>query len=183
MHNASYKAVYTLLLNDIQQYAKLAVEESDQLLSMLTDEENKQKQKEFKQAEKEYRTGEGRLTELEVLLQRLFEENVAGRLNDANYTAMFARYQKEQEQLIVRVQELKRKLLAMGENIGNCKKWIDLIAKYRDLQELDAPIINELCEKILIHEPEKINGRRTQKIEIYYRFVGNIPQTCENIND
>jgi len=183
MHNASYKAVYTLLLNDIRQYARLAVEESDQLLSMLTEEENKQKQKEFELAEKEYKTGEARLAELEILLQRLFEENVAGRLNDANYTTMFARYQKEQEQLFVRVQELKRKLSVMNENIDNCKKWIDLIAKYRDLQELDAPIINELCEKILIHEPEKINGKRTQKIEIFYRFVGNIPQTCENIND
>jgi len=183
MHNASYKAVYTLLLNDIRQYARLAAEEPEQLLSILTAEENKQKQKELEQAEKECKTGEVRLLELEVLLQRLFEENVAGRLNDSNYTAMFARYQREQEQLIIRVQELKKKLSLIGKNRDNSKKWIDLVAKYSDLQELDAPIINELCEKILIHEPKKIDGKRTQKIEIYYRFVGNISQTCENIKN
>jgi len=183
MHNSSYKAVYTLLLNDIRQYASLAVEEPCQLLSMLADEENKQKQKECILSEKEYKTGEDRLLELDILLQRLFEENVAGRLNDANYTTMFARYQKEQEQLSVRVQELKKRLCLIGETRDNSRRWIELIAKYKDLQELDAPIINELCEKILIHEPEKINGKRTQKIEIFYRFIGNIPQTCENIND
>jgi len=167
----------------IKSAYKIKMARGDQLLSMLTEEENKQKQKEYELAGKEYKNGEARLAELEILLQRLFEENVAGRLNDANYTTMFARYQQEQEQLIVRVQELKRKLSVMNENIDNCKKWIDLIAKYKDLQELDAPIINELCEKILIHEPEKINGKRTQKIEIFYRFVGNIPHTCENINN
>ena len=93
---------------------------------MLTDEENKQKQKEFEQAEKEYKTGEDRLLDLDVLLQRLFEENVAGRLNDSNYTTMFARYQKEQEQLIVRVQELKKKLSLIGENRDNSRRWIEL---------------------------------------------------------
>ena len=120
------------------------------------------------------------MLELEILLQRLFEENVAGRLNNSNYTTMFARYQKEQEELTVHVEQLKRKLALVGEFHDNGKKWIDLIAKYKDLQELDAPIINELCEKILIHESEKIDGKRTQKIEIFYRFVGNLQVTCDN---
>ena len=72
------------------------------------------------------------------------------------------------------------KRVILGEFHDNGKKWIDLIAKYKDLQELDAPIINELCEKILIHESEKIDGKRTQRIEIFDRFVGNLQITCDN---
>ena len=61
-----------------------------------------------------------------------------------------------------------------------------MIAKYKGLQELDAPIVNELCEKILIHEAYRIDdgGRfttRYQKIEIYYRFVGKQPTPAGEI--
>ena len=47
--------------------------------------------------------------------------------------------------------------------------------KYADLQELDTSIVNELCEKILVHEAQRVDGVRTQKIEIYYRFIGIVP--------
>lgn len=125
----------------------------------------------------EYKTGKNRLNELELLLQRLFEENVTGRLNDANYNMMFGKYQAEQEQLIITVAEVEKRLAESSEIHDNSQKWIDLIAKYVDLKELDAPIINELCEKILIHEAEKIDGKRTQRIEIYYRFIGKLPES------
>jgi len=76
--------------------------------------------------------GTGRLAEISTLLQRLFEENVAGRMNDDNYTAMFKRYQSEQGQLTKRVQELESQLKRMGEFQDSSRKWVDLIAKYAD---------------------------------------------------
>lgn len=178
-HNASYKAVYNIVLNDIQHYASIALETPQKLLELLTESENKQKLKERERAEKELKKSQSRLAELENLLQRLFEENVAGRLNNSNYEMMFAKYQSEQENLKLSACELSKKLETLGEVYDSCEKWIELIAKYQNLQELDAPIINELCEKILIYEPQKIDGRRVQKIEIFYRFVGQIPELVE----
>lgn len=166
-------------MNDIRHYAKIALENPKKLLEMLTESENQQKQKERIDLEKAYRNSKNRLTELENLLQRLFEENVAGRLNDSNYEMMFSKYQSEQESLKTFADELSNRLTSLNEVKDSCEKWIDLIAKYSDLQELDSEIVNELCEKILIYEPTKGDGRRTQRIEIFYRFVGQIPELIE----
>lgn len=128
----------------------------------------------LKQAEKELSSCNNRLSKIDSLLQRLFEENVAGRMNAANYERMFAKYQTEQGTLTIRQKNLQKQVDAIRESAGNAEKWIALIRKYTDLQELTAPIINELIDKILIHEPEKIDGKRAQKIEIFYRFIGNV---------
>jgi len=167
MHNVNFKDVYTLVLNDIRQYAKLALEKPEDLLNALNAAESKQKQAESRQTREDQKCGAKRLEELKQLLKRLLEDNVSGRLSNANYATMFAEYQNEQELLTVQVAALNKKLTKLDEEQDNSQKWVELVAKYADLQELDAPIINELCEKILIHEPEKINGKRTQKIEIF----------------
>ena len=179
-HSTSHKAVHEIVLNDIREYARLAVERPKELLKTLTESENKQKQTAYRQAQKDYDSGIRRLGELERLLRRLFEENVAGRMNDENYEAMFSQYQAEQQSLKEQVDELSKKLAVLGEIHDNSQKWIELIAKYKDLQELDAPIINELCEKIMLHQAYKIDGKRVQKIEIFYRFVGKLPMAGGN---
>jgi DNA invertase Pin-like site-specific DNA recombinase len=179
MHNANYQAVQKLVLDDIREYARLALEQPDELLKTLTESENKQKQAALKKAENDHKNGANRLNDLKSLLQRLFEQNASGKMSDENYEMIFAKYQSEQKSLKAEVAELSKQLKELGEVRDNCQKWIDLIAKYRDLQALDAPIVNELCEKILIHEPYRLDGKRYrtryQKIEIFYRFVGKLP--------
>jgi len=173
-HSTNYKAVQFIVLNDIREYARLAVERPDELLKMLTESENKQKQASFAQAQRDYDRDTKRLVELEILLRRLFEENVSGRMSDANYELMFSRYQSEQQSLKEQTDKLSQKLTTMGEIRDNSQRWMSLIAKYKDLQELDAPIVNELCEKIMLHQAYRVNGRRMQQIEIFYRFVGKL---------
>lgn len=163
LHNANYNAVYAIVLNDLQQFAKEAAENEQELFERLSSANDTRQRQAFRQAQKELQGCERRLNELDSLLQRLFEENVAGRMNATNYERMFAKYQAEQGVLTVKQKELAKQTDAIRASEGNAEKWMRLIKKYTDLQELTAPIINELIEKILIHEPEKINGKRTQK--------------------
>jgi len=174
-HTINYSKLCELVLNDVHQYAALALENPDNLLTDLSDMENKQRQKNLKRLKDEHKSSSDRLCELSSLLQKLFEENATGRMSDANYEMLFRKYQDEQESLAPLVEELSDRLKVLDEAKDNSRKWIDLIAKYRDLKELDAEIVNELIEKIVIHQAEKIEGKRTQKVEIFYRFVGQIP--------
>jgi len=173
-HNTIYKELYQLVLDDIRKYAKMAMEQPETLVDMLSTAEEQRLQSSYSIMQSEYEQGKKRLEDLQVLLQKLFEQNVVGILNNANYTAMFTKYQQEQEQLEHRTKELCKKLDSVKESEGSGQKWVDLISKYADLQELDAPIVNELCEKIMVHEAQKVDGIRTQKIEIFYRFVGKL---------
>jgi len=174
-HTTSYKVIYQLVLDDIRGYAKMAVEEPDALIRTLSATEEAQRQTSRNAMQEEYERGKERLDDLIILLQRLFEQNVSGVLNDANYATMFSKYQAEQSRLESRVKELEKQLSSLKQNEDNGQKWVDLISKYADLQELDAPIVNELCEKILVHEAQRVDGIRTQKIEIFYRFIGIAP--------
>ena len=163
------------MLNDVRQYAAVALENPDDLLSDLNKMEDKQRIKESKRLKDEHKSKSDRLCELNSLLQKLFEENATGRMSDANYEMMFRKYQDEQEALAPLFEELSDKLKNLDETKDNSRKWIVLIAKYRDLKELDAETVNELIEKIVIHQAEKNEGKRTQKVEICYRFIDQIP--------
>jgi len=174
-HNASYNVVYQLVLDDIRRYAKLAVEKPDRLLNALQTAEGEKRQSSQGKIQSEHDQGIKRLDDLIVLLQKLFERNVAGVLNDSNFASIFSKYQMEQEQLGMRVKELEKQLSSLSQIEDNSQRWVGLISKYADLQELDAPIVNELCEKILVHEAKDVEGIRTQKIEIHYRFIGIAP--------
>jgi cell division protein FtsB len=106
----------------------------------------------------------------------LSEENATGRINSANYDKLFQRYQCEQVQLEAKIAELEKEITRLDATCDNSRKFVELVAKYTDLQELDAPIVNELCEKILLHQARKEGGKRIQEVEIFYRFVGKIPE-------
>jgi len=173
-HNINYHKLCELVLNDIRGYAALALENPEDLLTKLNDTENEQRQKALKQLRDEHKHSIDRLSELKILLQKLFEENATGRMSDANYEMLFQRYQEEQEKLTPYIEELTDKLKVFDEAKDNSRKWMDLVAKYRDLKELDAATVNELIEKIVVHQAEKIDGKRTQKVEIHYRFIGQV---------
>ena len=70
MHNASHKAVYTIVLEDIRRFANMALQAPDKLMAALTAAEDKQKQARFAQMRKEHENGANRLDELALLLQR-----------------------------------------------------------------------------------------------------------------
>ena len=58
--------------------------------------------------------------------------------------------------------------------IDNISKFAAVAKKYLDFTELTKPMLNELIDKIVVHEGDKSTGKRTQKIDIYYRFIGLI---------
>ena len=88
---------------------------------------------------------------------------------------MMKNYENEQTSLetdICKYEEVLAKTRQTESNVGS---WLAIIGKYTDITELNAEILNEFIEKILIHKPEKDeNGNRTQKIDICYRFIGKI---------
>ena len=85
------------------------------------------------------------------------------------------KYQDEQLKLESEIVTRKDKLRETVQSKDNAEKWLSLIRKYTNLTMLTAPILNERIEKIVVHEATKDkDGKRIQKDEIYYRFVGKI---------
>lgn len=85
------------------------------------------------------------------------------------------KYQQEQAELEAKLLTLRTEAENAKQSAADTEQWIKLIQQYQDIQELDAPLLNTLIEKIVVHEGTKgPDGMRNQEIDIYYRFVGNI---------
>ena len=118
---------------------------------------------------------EKRKAEVDRLFMKLYEDWSSGRITEYNFTMLSEKYQDEQQALTAQIAQLKEALAADRQTTENTAKWMELIKRYVNPTALTAEMLNELIEKIVIHEATKgEGGQRTQKIEIYYRFVGKI---------
>ena len=89
---------------------------------------------------------------------------------------MMAAYEQEQQELSAKQDALQFEISQAEEAYDNAENFINLIAKYLYVEELNAAILNELIEKIVVHEKEiDCNGKKVQRVDIHYRFVGYMP--------
>ena len=85
---------------------------------------------------------------------------------------MNSKYETEYIKLSERAKHIKTEFETADESLVNAYQFVDMVKKYIDIQELNARILNELIEKIVVHEKEIINGEKYQTVEICYKFVG-----------
>ncbi len=60
------------------------------------------------------------------------------------------------------------------QNKSDFVSFAAIIRKYVGIKELTPAIVNEFIKKIIVHAPEKVNGKRVQKVDIVFNFVGEI---------
>lgn len=102
------------------------------------------------------------------------------KISEERYQAMAPKYEREQIELRGRREALAAEIARNDEVYSNIQQFIPLIWKYTNLQELTPYILNELIEKIVVHEKEiGPDGIKTQQVDIYYKFIGLISQKAE----
>ncbi len=175
LHYTPYKILYAFVLGRLQYWLMAVKENEDAILERLLQGSEKQRQSENARAEKELKKAQKRRQELNSLFAKMYEDRVKGLLDEENYSMLSVKYRTEQQQLDETVKTISARLEETKEETDDAKRWIDLIQKYSAIDELTAPLLNELIEKIVVHQSWKDgNGRTVRDIEIYYRFVGKI---------
>lgn len=171
MHYITYENLYDIVLSDIKKHANAVNLEPERLLKHLTEQSNLKSKKQIAQSEREIGKAERRIAEFDNIVRRLYEDNVSGKISDDRFNVMLKDYENEQAVLRENLIKLKQEISTFSEIKDNSNRFAEVIKKYCEIQELDEAILNELIDKILVHEREIINGERKQKIEIYYNFV------------
>ena len=115
-----------------------------------------------------------RMEDLDKIIQRLYEDSVLGKLSDLRFQKLSAQYEAEQAEIQQLAASLEREIENEARQIADVGRFLQLADRYSDLQELDAATVNELIEKIVIHSPEKIGGKKHVTIEVYFTYVGKI---------
>ena len=102
-----------------------------------------------------------------------------GRISNERYEQMTQSYESEQESLRRSVPDTRAEIAALKAKTDVADRFIKVIDKFTDIKELNAELLNELIERIVVHHKEKVNGRTYQQVEIYYRLVGELGKTAE----
>ena len=123
---------------------------------------------------KELLEAKRRMMDLDDLIKGLYENFTLGRLPERQFNRLMTEYDTEQSNLEQRISELETATERISTKAVQIDKFVRLVKKYRDFEELTTPMLNDFIEKVVIHEAE--GGRtkdRTQQVDIYFNFIGN----------
>lgn len=174
-HYITFDTIYELVLIDIQRNLFQYRKNTDKFKSILSRKYQSDSQKQAEQITLEYEQKQKRCEELDKIISRLYEDNVLGRIGDERYESMSQSYELEQVEIKKALPILKSKIDELKRQSDCADNFINVIKKYTIIDKLDASILNELIDKIVVHHREKTeDGSTFQQIEIYYRFVGKL---------
>ena len=131
-------------------------------------------ERDIREDQKRMEQAKKRLATLDVVMSRLYEDYALGEISKEKYKKMTSDYEAEQERLKLEIEtteEWVEQRQTMGDDLD---AFIALTKKYVDVTELTQTIVNEYIKKIIIHAPDKSDGKRRQKVEIIFNFVDEV---------
>lgn len=178
-HYITFDVIYDIVLTDIKRNLFMYRHENERFREFLGSKYKSMTDKALKQLETEYEQKRRRCDELNRIMCKLYEDNVLGKIPDDRYELMTKGYEDEQAEIRKTLPNLAAKLVELKSNEDSTDKFINVIRKYTTVEKLDAALLNELIDKIVVHHKEKSeDGKTYQQIEIFYRFVGKLNTPC-----
>ena len=172
-HRINEDVVLSLVSDMLRAIAEYAKHERAEFVRVVQEAQSSQQTSEVKKQRTRLATSKQRVSELEVLLCKIYEDNVLGKLPDARYAVLDAQYAKEQAALTAEIATLEKAVGDYEKHEKSADRFITLIDKYQNFDKLTNTMLNEFVDKILVHERARKGSRETtQEVEIFFNFVG-----------
>ena len=163
-----------VVLGEIRRLTKFASLYEDEFVKAVIGHSQQAEQTDRKLKEKELKTLLARDEELDGLFERIYEDNVSGKLSDDRFAKMSQRYEDEQKELSEKIKKLRSEIEKQSSRSMTTDMFIGLVRKYTRARKLTPRMLNELVEKIEVFNAEKIDGVWEQRLRIHYNCVGTI---------
>ncbi len=171
-HTIEARTVHEVVLADIQKHAGQALADRKAMVTEIAERLNLQLSADKEQQKKELRQCKQRVSEIENLYAKLYEDLTRELLTEKRFQMLSARYDSEQEELTAKIKELEKSAIADKEQLSSIEQFAEQISGYAGITELNFKIINQLIEKILVSEPVEVDGQKIQRLTIHYKFIG-----------
>ena len=172
-HRINEDVVLSLISEMLKAIAEYAKHDRAEFVRVVQEAQSSQQTAEVKKQRTRLATAKQRVSELEVLLCKIYEDNILGKLSDSRYATLDAQYEKEQTELTAEISALEKAVKSYEKHEKDADRFIDLIDKYENFDKLTIAMLNEFIEKILVHERDRKGSiQTTQEVEIYFNFVG-----------
>jgi len=183
-HRIEVAKVMDLLQITLRNIIEYVLNNKDKFITMVQQNLEIQQTKDFERQKRKIPSHKKRLGELDILLEKIYEDNALGRLDDDRYQSMYQRYVGEHYKLKDELSALEA--LVQSYESGNTKalKFIQMVENYATFEEISQTMINEFISKIVVHERADKGCRVSpQRVEIYFNYIGEFktaePQLTE----
>lgn len=163
-----------VVLGEIRRLTKFASQFEDEFVKAVIGHSQQAEATDRKLKEKELKALQARDEELDGLFERIYEDNVSGKLSDDRFTRMSRRYEEEQKELAEKIKALRAEIDKQNSQSMTTDMFISLVRKYTRARKLTPRMLNELIEKIEVFNAEKVDGVWEQRLRIHYNCVGAI---------
>ena len=178
-HHISTKALKSIILKTIQETCHYVSLNEREFVYSLQEESAMKDIAVSETVKNRIERNQKRVHELDMLIRKIYEDNVIGRLPDRLFQSMLTDYENEQNELnkIIETDTADMQRIIGGQN--NVERFLKLVKKYENITELTPAMINEFIDKILVHEPQGKGADRTTEVEIYLNYVGQFQVPVE----
>ena len=169
-------------INEICTYVRNNENEFVRQVMLLSDFNH---EKEVRDGKKRLLEVEKRLIELNKIIKKLYEDNVSGRIHERQFQSLMADYDEEQTILEKERAELEAMLSASKSEALRADKFVRLVRRYTEVEELDKKVLNEFIERVEVHQGVGSRYHMTQQIDVYFNFIGQfqVPATENDTDD
>lgn len=170
------------LLSGIMEITGYVQAHEDEFVEMITKKSRAEVDRSLRDGKRELEQSQARLRKLDEIIQRLYEDNIEGKISDERFAKMSENYETEQKTLKCRVTELRGMIAAQQESSVNVNLFLAKVRKYTDVRELTPEIIREFVDRIEIFKPERISGHKVQRMRVVWNCIGEFmpPQPKDN---
>ena len=174
IHTIYENVLAQLVLADIREKAAFAEHDSERLAQQITRLKEKETRSRLASYEQELKAVVSRLSELERLMQNLYEDKCTGAIPQTVFQTLMRKYEQERAEKAEALPELERKVKAHRENQQDASRWTEIIRRYTEITELDDAILLALVDRIEVGETKRVHGVKVCDVKVYYRYVGNV---------
>ena len=173
-HYIQKSSLIEIISSKLRQTIQEVHFDQEAFLKKLEQQSQAQFSKDNKRQQLQLQKDEHRSKEIDSIIQKLYEDNLLGKISDERFVKLSQSYEEEQKQLQTSISDLTEKLTKQQEDSLNISKFMARISKYTKLPEITVEIVNELIDKIVIHKPTGTKRNRIIQIDIYYNFIGKL---------
>ena len=171
-HYIRTEVVRKLVLETIKVVSDYVITNEEEFINRIYSSSRDKQKESIKSLKRKIAQDTKRVNELNMLMKKLYEDNISGKLSDKRFEFMLSEFENEQDTLEISMENAKAEIEKYESDTVRADKFIELVKRYTDFRELTTPMLNEFVEKILVHEADYSSGERVQEVEIYLNFIG-----------
>lgn len=183
VHFIREETLKKIVLAQIFDVTAMMYDNADKFFNLVAKQQLDEQTKEMQNKKKQIAKFQKRITELDKIFKRIYEDDITGAISHERFLKLSAEYETEQAELQKQVAIYEEETSDFDRQQIDFKQFYEIVKKYVGIKELTPTIVNEFIKKIIVHAPDKSSGHRVQKIQIIFNFIGEFAPQKEFIPD